>query len=173
TKRTLPILQDDSSNWVHYSEIMTTHAKAKGLHRHLGGTARAPADITQDVTGDWYLPGSITPLTDDEVEAHQKKEDDYEMKEAKLRDLIYQTVSTTRFSQIKDQKTAHEVWNKLVELNENRGDMVQLNTLTRLQQMRCGDDDDLQKHLADMSELKDILAKMGNPLSDMQFTAYI
>ncbi|KAJ7161531.1 hypothetical protein C8R46DRAFT_904606 [Mycena filopes] len=107
-RRTLPTLQDDSSNWVHYSEIMTTHAKSKGLHRHLAGTARPPADITQDVTGDWFLAGSIYPLTDDEVEAHQKKEDDYEMKEAKLRDLIYQTVSTTRFSQIKDQGTAHE-----------------------------------------------------------------
>ncbi|KAJ7023300.1 hypothetical protein C8F04DRAFT_893862, partial [Mycena alexandri] len=106
----LPILQDDSPNWVHYSEIMTTHAKSKGLHRHLAGTVHPPADITQDVLGDWFLNRSITPLTDDELEAHQKKEDEYKQKEAKLRDLIYQTVSPTCFSQIKGQKTAHQVW---------------------------------------------------------------
>ncbi|KAJ6528895.1 hypothetical protein B0H19DRAFT_967626, partial [Mycena capillaripes] len=172
-KRTLPILQDDSSNWVHYSEILTTHAKSKGLHRHLAGTARRPADLVEDPVGDWYITGTNMPLTDDELEAHEKKQDDYETKESKLRDLIYQTVSATRFTQIKDEPTAHRVWAKLVDLNENRGDMVQLNTLNRLQQMRCGDDDDLQKHLAEMSQLKDILAKMGNPLSDLQFGAYI
>ncbi|KAJ7446668.1 hypothetical protein FB451DRAFT_1054801, partial [Mycena latifolia] len=126
-KRTLPMLQDDSSNWVHYSEIISTHAKSKGLHRHLAGTARKPADITQDVVGDWFLAGSIIPMTDTEVEEHEKKQDDYEMKESKLRDIIYQTVSPTRFSQIKGEPTACRVWQKLTELNENRGEMVQLN----------------------------------------------
>ncbi|KAJ7780778.1 hypothetical protein DFH07DRAFT_729597, partial [Mycena maculata] len=118
-KRTLPILLDDSSNWVHYSEIISTHAKSKGLHRHLAGTARIPADIIQDAIGDWYFDGTNIRLTDDEVKAHEKKQDDYETKESKLRDIIYQTVSTTRFSQIKDESTANRVWQKLVELNEN------------------------------------------------------
>ncbi|KAJ6525160.1 hypothetical protein B0H19DRAFT_971529, partial [Mycena capillaripes] len=172
-KRTLPILLDDSSNWVHYSEILTTHAKSKGLHRHLAGTARKPADLTKDAIGDWFVAGTNIPLTDEELQAHEKNQDDYEMKESKLRDLIYQTVSTTRFTQIKDENPAHRVWAELLELNESRGDMVQLNTLNRLQQMCCGDDDDLQKHLAEMSQLKDIFAKMGNPLSDLQFGAYI
>ncbi|KAJ6544451.1 hypothetical protein B0H19DRAFT_957107, partial [Mycena capillaripes] len=118
-KRTLPILQDDSSNWVHYSEILTTHAKSKGLHRHLAGTARRPADLVEDPVGDWNIAGTNMPLTDDELEAHEKKQDDYETKESKLRDLIYQTVSATRFTQIKDEQTAHRVWAKLRELNEN------------------------------------------------------
>ncbi|KAJ7738875.1 hypothetical protein DFH07DRAFT_752395 [Mycena maculata] len=134
-KRTLPILQDDSSSWVYYSEVLLTHAKSKGLHRHLAGTARKPPEIVKDVVGDWYIEGTNIPLTDDEVEAHLKKRDDYEMKESKLRDLIYQTVSPTRFSQIKDEPLAHRVWEKLVELNENRGDMMQVSTLTQLQQM--------------------------------------
>ena len=107
TKRLLPKLKDDSSNWVHYAEIITTHAKSKGLHRHLAGTARKPAELTQDATGDWYITNTNIPLTDEEVEAHEKKQDDYEMKESKLRDIIYQTVSRTRFLQIKDENTAH------------------------------------------------------------------
>ncbi|KAF7367236.1 Retrovirus-related Pol polyprotein from transposon TNT 1-94 [Mycena sanguinolenta] len=173
-KRTLPILQDDSSNWPHYEEIITTHVKSKGLHRHLAGTARKPADLVQDIIGDWFIDGGNgNPLTEDELEAHEKKQDDYETKESKLRDIIYQTVSPTRFSQIKDMSPAYRVWEKLVELNQNRGDMAQLNVLNQLQQMRCGEDDDLLKHLAEMSILKDTLAKMGNPLSDPQFGAYI
>ncbi|KAJ6484150.1 hypothetical protein C8R45DRAFT_830171, partial [Mycena sanguinolenta] len=127
-KRTLPILQDGASNWTHYSEIISTHVKSKGLHRHLAGTARKPADLVQDVLGDWFIDGGNgNPLNDDELEAHEKKQDDYETKESKLRDIIYQTVSPTRFSQIKDMSTAHRVWEKLVKLNENRGDMAQLN----------------------------------------------
>jgi hypothetical protein len=132
-KPTLPILLDDSSNWVQYSERVTTHAKAKGLHRHLTGTARKPAEIVQDAIGDWFIAGTAIALADDEVEKHEKKQDDYEMKESKLRDIIYQTVSPTRFSQIKGERPAHRVWEKPIDLNQNRGDMAQLNILNRLQ----------------------------------------
>ncbi|KAJ6624487.1 hypothetical protein B0H10DRAFT_1673962, partial [Mycena sp. CBHHK59/15] len=169
----LPILQDDSANWIHYSECILTYAKSKGLGRHIAGTARNPTDITQDNVGDWYLLGEITPLADDELEAHEKKQDNYETKESKLGNIIYQTVSATRFTQIKDEQSASRVWSKLVELNEDRGNMVQMNTLTRLQQMHCADDGNLQKHLTEMSNFKDILTKMGAPLSDIQFSAYI
>ncbi|KAJ7604366.1 hypothetical protein DFH06DRAFT_1021182, partial [Mycena polygramma] len=118
-KRSLPILKDDASNWISYSEIVPTHSKGKGLHRHFAGTARKPADLVQDNVGDWYIDGETTPLTEEELEAHEKKQDDYEMKESKLRDIIYQTVSPTRFTQIKDEPTAHKMWLKLKELNEN------------------------------------------------------
>ena len=105
-KPTLPVLRDDSANWIKYSERITTHAKSKGLGRHLTGTARKPADLTEDAVGDWFLAGSNIPLTDDEVEAHEKKQDDYETKESKLRDIIYQTISPTRFTQVKNETTA-------------------------------------------------------------------
>ncbi|KAJ7077652.1 hypothetical protein B0H15DRAFT_781096, partial [Mycena belliarum] len=172
-KPTLPVLKDDSSNWIHYSERIITHAKSKGLGRHLAGTARKPAELTQRVTGEWFIAGTNTPLDDEKLEKHEEKQDEYETKESKLRDIIYQTISTTRFAQVKNESTASKVWDKLVQLNENQGDMVQMNILTRLQQMRCDDEGDLQKHLMEMSELKDMLIKGGNPLSDLQFGAYI
>jgi hypothetical protein len=62
---------------------------------------------------------------------------------------------------------------QLVSTFENKGEMVPVTTLTRLQTMRCPHDDDVVKHITEMQRLREALDSMGTPLDDAQFVAYI
>ncbi|KAJ6623284.1 hypothetical protein B0H10DRAFT_1786698 [Mycena sp. CBHHK59/15] len=140
-KNSLPMLSDDSKNWIHYEEQIRTYTTSKGLGRHLTGMVCKPADLVQDATGDWVIAGVNIALTEEQLEAHKKKIEDYETKEAKLRHIIYQTISQTCFNQVKSEATAATVWTKLTQINQNHGDMIQMNMLIEFQQMRCANDD--------------------------------
>jgi hypothetical protein len=62
---------------------------------------------------------------------------------------------------------------QLVSIFENKGEMVQVSMLTRLQTMHCLHDDDVVKHITEMQRLKEALDSMGTSLDDTQFAAYI
>src|ERR1700724_780515 len=87
----LPKLAADGSNWSTYQDCVVTAIKAKGLRRHLSGTTRKPEDL-EERNGDFFKPKETTKLTNDELEAHEKVIDDYEQKEAMVREIIYGTV---------------------------------------------------------------------------------
>lgn len=67
----LPKLLDKGENWSSYKERAVNGIIAKGLRRHLTGTA-----------------GSLVPLSDDELEDHEEKMDQYLQKEASLRENV-------------------------------------------------------------------------------------
>jgi len=134
----LPKLQDNGSNWGMYKDLMMNALVAKGLRRHVVGTARAPPELTER-DGEFFLPNRLAPL----------------QKQAQVRQLIYETVS------------------EATGIFENKGEMVQMDTLTRLQTMRCLDDDNVVKHITEMQRLKEALDSMGAPITDNAFSAYI
>ncbi|KAJ7712826.1 hypothetical protein DFH07DRAFT_680307, partial [Mycena maculata] len=115
----LPILEDDSSNWISWAEQITTYGKSKGLGRHISGTVRKPGDLMQNAAGETVIANTNVALTDEQIEAHEKKQEDYETKEAKFRHIVYSTVSATRFNQIKSETTASRLCAKLTQLNQN------------------------------------------------------
>jgi len=79
----------------------------------------------------------------------EKEQDEYEQKEASVREVIYETIGQSLFLQVKNEDTAAKVWDKLVSIMEKKGD------------------------LASMSELKEQLEGMGAPISDPSFAAMI
>ena len=119
--------------------------------------------------GEYYLPGKIQALTDDEVEAMQVKEDEYLQKEASVREILYETVSETTFMQIKNHPTSAACWAALAVQFEDKGEMTKLDTLTKLQNARCSETDNVRVHIGNMSQLKEELAGMGAPVTDMEF----
>ncbi|KAF8125390.1 hypothetical protein K438DRAFT_1648671, partial [Mycena galopus ATCC 62051] len=121
----LPKLKDDGSNWGNYKEMVFNAITAKSLRRHGLGTAKAPAElILRD--GEYFLPNRIAPLSNDELEAHETKYDEYLQKQAQVRQIIYETVSEATFMRIKSRATAALMLSELISIYENKGEMVQM-----------------------------------------------
>jgi hypothetical protein len=167
-------LKDDGTNWVTYRERVTNTMTHKGLRRHFMGTMRKPGTMTEK-DGDFYKTGDKGQkvLSEMEIEAMEKAMDEYEQKEASVREVIYETISQSMFLQIKNEPTAAKVWSKLMSIMQEKGDLIQVSILTKLQTTICLDDDDVRAHLAKMQELKEQLEGMGAPVSDPSFAAMI
>ncbi|KAK6971543.1 hypothetical protein R3P38DRAFT_2586940, partial [Favolaschia claudopus] len=168
----LPKLKDDGSNWGTYKDLAMNAIVAKGLRRHVTGTVRVPPTL-EERDGEFFLPNRLAPLSEDELEAHEDKLDEYLQKQAQVRQIIYETVSEATFMRIKTQPNAQLMIIALTNIFENKGEMVQMDTLTRLQTMRCLADDDVVKHITEMQRLKEALAAMGAPITDHAFSTYI
>jgi hypothetical protein len=169
----LPKLEDNGSNWNTYKERVLNTLTSRGLKRHVIGTAKRPTKIELRDDGEYYVKGQMAPLNEDEIELYETKLDEYAQKQAQVRDIIYETVSQSAFAQIKGERTAAELWKRLVTINEHKNADVYGATLNRLMWMQCSEDDDARKHITAMTNLKDSLAEMGNPLTDQMFSAYI
>ncbi|KAJ7801482.1 hypothetical protein B0H14DRAFT_2251866, partial [Mycena olivaceomarginata] len=158
-----PKLKNDGSNWGNYKEMVFNAITVKGLRRHALGTARAPAELTAR-DREFFLPNRLAPLSDTELEDHETKLDD---------PSNHETVSEATFIGIKSYPSAVLMLQQLVSTFENKGEMVPVTTLTRVQTVRCLHDDDVVKHITEMQRLREALDSMGTPLDDAQFAAYI
>jgi hypothetical protein len=173
----LPKLKDNGTNWVTYRERVMNTLTHKGLRRHVTGTAQKPDTITEE-NDKLYKTSDMTKLlkkelTDTEVETLEKAADEYEQKEASVREVIYETISQSMFLQIKNKQTSAQVWSKLVSIMQEKGDLIQVSILTKMQTTICLEDEDVRGHLAKMSELKEQLDGMGASISDSSFAAMI
>ena len=83
-----------------YKERILNHLTTKGLLRHLTGTARKPLE-TEEKDGKVYKKRSTTVMTDDEFETYLDSIDMYAQKEAKVREVLYDTLTKTVTLQIK------------------------------------------------------------------------
>src|SRR6266850_5187943 len=165
-------LADDGTNWITYRERVLNMLTHKGLCRHIMGTAQKPEEV-EEQDGKFYKKGSLNALTDTELEALEKSMDEYEQKQASVREIIYKTISQSMFLQIKNEPTAAKVWAKVVSIMEDKGDLIQVSVLMKLQTMICLEDEDVRAHLAKMTELKEQLEGMGAPVSNQSFAAMI
>ena len=90
----LPKLRGDSSNWATYSKRILNYLTSKGYRRHVLNTARKPETLVKR-NGSLYKPGSLAPLTDEELEKHKETVDTYNQMQAAVREVIYRTVDKT------------------------------------------------------------------------------
>jgi hypothetical protein len=171
----LPRLARDGENWLTYQEKVVNAIKARKLCRHLTGTARKPAELIEKDDGFYLASDSDSKaLTDKQVDEHEELLDAWEEKEAQLRELVYNTVDNSTFLQIKGQPTAAKMWDKLVSIYGSKGSaQFEATLLGKLQNARFTDDGDMRAHLGNMTTLRERLDKVGAPLSDAQFNAYI
>jgi hypothetical protein len=69
-----------------------------------------PSDLIEKA-GRFYLPtDDKSPLSIDALDAHETSIDSWEQKEAQVHKLIYNTVDSASFLQIKGEKTAAALW---------------------------------------------------------------
>ena len=169
----LPKLASDGENWLTYHERVTNAATARGLCRHLVGTAVKPPALVE--RGSKFYISEITtiPLSDEEVDKHELTIDNWEQKEAQVRELVYNTVDNATFLQIKGELTTALLWKKLASIHGNRGAQFEEFLLGKLQTARYTESEDMRTHLTMMNTYREHLAEIGSPISDVQFNAYI
>jgi gag-polypeptide of LTR copia-type len=147
-------LAADGSNWVNYRDRMMLVIRSHKWKDHL--TNDSP--MTRYVDG-----GTINGVT-----AEERWEDD----EAALINLIASSIPDSAFNKIKNKTKAKEVWTALKDLHEERSPMVAIELRWRIGNVRCGDDEDLCTHFEKLQEMKEKLASLGSPISDLEY-AYI
>jgi gag-polypeptide of LTR copia-type len=144
----------------------------KGLKRHVQKTARRPADLVKR-NGEYYRRGTLSPLNDEELEKHEKEQDEYKQKQASVREVFYRTVDKSMFIQVKNKTDAAAVWKKIVLIHADRDSMFETNLFTQLQNSRYSEGNSMHEHLARMVEIKERLAKIDYSLLDESFVSYI
>ncbi|KAH9856307.1 hypothetical protein C2E23DRAFT_722560, partial [Lenzites betulinus] len=127
----VPKLAQDGSNWITYKEQMHTVLGARGLMRHLIGTARRPPSPppwprtkSEPATSTKQMPGpTTTSTTPSTVEAAEAKLDDYEQKEFATRQQIYGTITDSLLLKVKDLSTASAVWSAVMKEHKGKSEM--------------------------------------------------
>ncbi|KAF8804226.1 hypothetical protein BYT27DRAFT_7039524, partial [Phlegmacium glaucopus] len=113
---TIPKLQPNGSNWTTYAERVMNYLTSKGLKRHVTGTARKPIELVARA-GAYYRPSSLIPLSDDEIQKHETEQDEYEQRQAAVREVIYRSIDSSTFIQVKNEPNATSVWKKIVSIH--------------------------------------------------------
>ena len=90
TSLSVPKLHDDRSNWADYGPRVERALGAKGLWRHVVGTAIALKPYAV-VAGVPVLTDGITQASDDQVELKESKIADYDKKEYLAQHVILST----------------------------------------------------------------------------------
>ena len=104
----IPKLRDNGSNWSDYQLRLQNAMGAKGLWRHVQGTAVAP--IPYIVTnGIPVLSDGKTVATEDQIEAKETKIIEFEKREYLAHHILLSTTSTRLASKIKDLLTAEDM----------------------------------------------------------------
>ncbi|KIY48024.1 hypothetical protein FISHEDRAFT_74021 [Fistulina hepatica ATCC 64428] len=170
---TLPKRKADGSNWMTYKERFLNNITKQGLCAQLAGRKVKPGEPEIHTDGKTYLPSGSKPLSDEEADAAWEKADEWAQNEAKIREVIYETVDQTTFMQIKNEPTAAKMWQALAKITEGRGDTIKVDTLARLQTMRCTEGDNIPEFIGRMTTLREDLAAMGSPVEDTQFASII
>ena len=165
-------LRGDSSNWATYSERIFNYLTSKGYRRHVLGTVRKPETLVER-NGSLYKPGSLAPLTDEELEKHEETVDTYDQMQAAVREVIYRTVDKTTFLQIKNESDAASVWRKVASIHADKGSLYEANLLVQLQNIRYTEKESMREHIGKMTELRERLAEMNAPVSDESFVSYL
>jgi len=167
----LPKLASDGENWLTYHERVLNAATAQGLRCHLVGTALKPSPIVEK-EGKLYLSADDI-LPPEAIEKHETLIDSWDQKEAQVRELIYNTVDSASFLQIKGEKTAAALWTKLTSIHGNKGAQFEEYLLGKLQTAHYAENENMRTHLTTMNTLRERLSEIGSPISDVQFNAYI
>ena len=92
TSLSVPKLHDDGSNWADYEPRVERALGAKGLWRHIVGTAIVPKPYAV-VAGVPLLTVGITQASDDQVELKESKIADYNKQEYLAQHIILSTTS--------------------------------------------------------------------------------
>ena len=129
------------------------------------------AELIEKNSKFYLAANSKTALADKDVNEHEDLLDIWEEKEAQLHEIVYNTVDNSIFLQIKGQPTATKMWEKLVTIYSSKGSAQFKTTLESSN--RFTNNGDMHNHLGSMSPFCEHLDKIGSPLSDAQFNAYI
>ena len=175
----VPKLRDDGSNWSDYYPRIQNAMGAKGLWRHVLGTATAPVPYVVS-KGIPMLADGKTPATEDQIEAKESKIVEFEKREYFARHILLSTTSTRLGAKIKDLKTAEAMWKVIVDDATSKSTLYLLDAEDQLSSMKLADNDDPKTHLTElklhfqtMQHRRENLIKIGSTMSEQRYNIII
>src|ERR1700678_1226379 len=175
----VPKLRDDRINWSDYYPRIQNAMGAKGLWRHVLGTAIAPMPYVIR-KGAPMLADGTTPATEDQIEAKESKIIEFEKKEYFARHILLSTTSTCLGARVKNLKTAEAMWKVIMDDATSKSTLYLLDTEDQLSSMKLPDNDDPKTHLSKlklhfqtMQHHRENLIKIGSSMSEQRFNIII
>jgi hypothetical protein len=112
----VPKLARDGTNWVIWkSQTLATLATTRGAKWHLDGTVRIPPPIPT------YPDGHVlTDKEEEDLEALEKRWDDYHQREATIKAQIFTTVPDSVLIEVRNLDTAQKVWDAVCAKYETK-----------------------------------------------------
>ena len=179
TSLSVPKLHDDGSNWADYKPRVERVLGAKGLWRHVVGTAIAPKPYAV-VAGVPVLADGITQASDDQVESKELKIADYDKQEYLAQYVILSTTSTWPGIKLKSLKTTKEMWDIVKTDAMLKSTLYILDAEDQLSSMKLKDNEDPATHLSElkqhfqlMLQRHENLMKMGSEISESHLNMMI
>ena len=175
TTLVVPKLHDNGSNWSDYLPRLQNVMGAKGLWRHVEGTATAPVLFAVS-NGILMLSDGKTSALEDQIEAKGNKLLEFEKREYLARHILLSTTSTCLRSKIKNLATAEDMWKVIKEDAMSKSTLCILDAEDQLSSMKLIENDDprthpleLKQHFQLMLQRHDNLIKIGSTMSESCF----
>ena len=162
----VPRLRDDGANWPDYQSKARTAMGARGLIRHVDGTARKPIAYPEVNGVPMKKPG--VEATDDDLEEKEKRLDEYEQKEYGAQHVMLTTISPRLATLIKSM-SASDMWVAIRNDATIKSQLHKVDTRRRLQSMFCDKEGNIKAHLNAMTKLREELEGIGASVLDEDF----
>src|SRR5713226_6887211 len=154
-KLCLPMLAADGSNWITYRDRISWLMKMRGLGDHLMSTT---------VTKSYKDAGDVAGL---------KPEQRWTADENAASQLIGATIPDSVFHKIKMANFVKDVWDRLKGLFEGKSRTLLIDLGRKLQNMRCGDSEDVRAHLEKLADLRERLSALGRTVNDDEYVSVL
>ena len=165
----VPKLCDNGSNWADYEPRIQNAMGAKGLWRHVLGTATAPVPYAVR-NGVPMLADGKNLATEDQIELKESKIIEFEKREYLV---VLSTTSTHLMTKIKALKSAEDMWRHVIDDATSKSTLHLLDAEDQLASIKLADNDDpkthleeLRQHFQTMQQRHDNLLKIGSEMSD-------
>ncbi|EGO04779.1 hypothetical protein SERLA73DRAFT_68448 [Serpula lacrymans var. lacrymans S7.3] len=119
TTFSVPKLAKDGSNWVTYKSRVAVAVGARGLSRHLSGTAKAPTilEYTRNSNG-VATKADGTTLKKEDIEEYKRKLDEFTMKECLVIQQLFATIHDDTLIQLSDKSSAAKIWKAISNMHD-------------------------------------------------------
>lgn len=174
----IPQLADDATNWVTYSTRLSNYVASKpGSKKHLDGRAHKPLTlkVVRDTNGKLQvvLDDGTTVATQADIDNREKLIDEWDTREAAVKQIIFSSISDRRLMDIQELDTAHEMWTRLCQIHQDKPDLSAVAKRTQLNNMRCAEGEDIHAHLSAMQKLRLELAGMKHPVNETDYMSML
>jgi gag-polypeptide of LTR copia-type len=152
---------------------------AKGLWRHIEGTASAPVPFVLS-NGKYMLAHGKTQATENQIKAKESKIMEFKKREYLARHILMSTTFTHLTTKIKGLLTPEDMYKAVKDDTTLKSTLFLLDAKDQLLSMKLTDNDDPKTHLAElkthfqlMMQRWDNLMKLGSVISETRFNMII
>ena len=169
----VPRLLADGSNWVTYRDRLRWALSARGLLGNITEDNPKPQNpIVNEPSPD--------PADTAAMSAHANLNRGYELRidrwvtaEATVKQCIASTIPDSIFNWIKNKKSAKDVWDAITDIFEDWSTMVAIDLRLKLQNIKCGENEDVRTHFAKLTEMNECLASYSVTLSEHEYASIL